>query len=89
VITAKTKHIQRAVLLFFIQLILNFAWSLLFFGLHNPQVALFEIALLWLTIIATAYEFCKHSRVAGWLLAPYAAWVAFALVLNAAIVSLN
>jgi tryptophan-rich sensory protein len=42
-----------------------------------------------LLIVATARAFSVIDRAAGWLLVPYAAWVSFATVLNAAIVWLN
>lgn len=71
--------------LFAVQLVLNAAWSGLFFGLRNPGLALVEIALLWSAIVATAVSF---SRISGWaagLLVPYLGWVSFAAVLNGVI----
>lgn len=68
--------------LFGTQLILNVLWSVLFFGLHLPGWALVEIALLWLAILATGIRFSQVTRLAGWLLAPYFAWVTFSFVLN-------
>jgi len=72
-------------LLFAVQLILNVAWSWIFFGLHRPGWALGEIVVLWLAIGATMVAFSRRSRVAAWLLAPYLAWVSFAVILNATI----
>lgn len=71
--------------LFGIQLVLNGAWSWLFFGLHAPGAALLDIALLWLAIAGTLYGFARHSRLAAGLLVPYLAWVSFASYLNAVI----
>jgi translocator protein len=68
--------------LFLVQLALNAAWSPLFFGLQWPGVAFAEILLLWLAILATLVTFLRVNQVAGWLLAPYLAWVSFAAVLN-------
>jgi translocator protein len=68
--------------LFLVQLALNAAWSPLFFGLQWPGVAFAEILLLWLAIVATLVSFLRVNKVAGWLLAPYLAWVTFAAVLN-------
>lgn len=75
--------------LFALQLGLNFTWSALFFGLHWIGVALVEIAVLLLAIVATTRAFLRIDRAAGLLLVPYALWVAFATVLNAAIWALN
>lgn len=80
---------RRAFGLFGIQLLLNLAWSVLFFGLQQPAWALAELVVLWLAIAATAREFARHDRWAGWSFAPYLAWVSFAAILNAGIVWLN
>ena len=71
--------------LFAAQLVLNFAWSLIFFGQHRLGVALLEIALLWLTILATILACWRVRRPPGALLVPYLAWVSFAAYLNAGI----
>lgn len=75
--------------LFVLQLLLNAAWSALFFGLHNPSLAFAEIVLLWLAIIRTMVTFWKGHRVAGLLLVPYLAWVTFAAALNFTLWQLN
>lgn len=75
--------------LWLIQLTLNVAWSFLFFGAHNPGVALADLAVLWLAIIATIAVFWRADRLAGILLVPYLAWVSFAGVLNYWIWQLN
>jgi tryptophan-rich sensory protein len=69
--------------LFLLQLILNAAWSWLFFGLHRPGLALADIAALWISILATLIAFWRVRPAAGALLIPYLAWVTFATVLNA------
>ena len=75
--------------LFAAQLVLNFAWSLIFFGQHRIGVALLEIAVLWLAILVTIVAFWRVRRAAGALLLPYLAWVSFATYLNAGIWRLN
>jgi benzodiazapine receptor len=80
---------RLALRLFLIQLMLNAAWSPLFFGLHSPGVAFAEIILLWLAILATLAAFRPISRPATLLLVPYLAWVSFAAVLNFALWRLN
>ncbi|TWU25587.1 TspO/MBR family protein [Bythopirellula polymerisocia] len=75
--------------LFSLQLLLNFAWSWIFFRFHQLGWAFADIALLWLAIIATTAAFFRHSRLAGWLMTPYLAWVSFAAILNFVIWRLN
>jgi tryptophan-rich sensory protein len=75
--------------LFALQLLLNAAWSGLFFGLRAPGLALLGIALLWGAILATLVAFWRVRPLAGALLVPYLAWVSFAAALNAAIWRLN
>ena len=74
---------------FAIQLVLNAAWSGLFFGLQNPGAAFAEIVVLWAAIVATIVVFWRVTPVAGALLLPYIAWVSFAAVLNFTIWRLN
>lgn len=74
---------------FYIQLGLNFLWSIIFFGLQNPLLALMDIVLLWMAIFATLKVFWKKSRISAYLFIPYIAWVSFAVFLNLAIVVLN
>lgn len=84
-----TERVKKAFTFFIIQLALNAIWSLLFFYLHNPFLALIEIVLLWLLIFETYTQFKKIDKVAGMLLIPYLAWVSFAMVLNGSIWWLN
>ena len=72
-----------------VQLVLNAVWTPIFFGLHRPDLAFFEIVLLWLSIIATISLFYPLNPSAAWLLVPYLAWVTFAAALNFAIWRLN
>jgi tryptophan-rich sensory protein len=72
-----------------VQLSLNLSWSLLFFGARMIGAALAEIVVLLAAILVTAALFWRIDRLAGALLVPYAAWVGFATVLNAALWQLN
>lgn len=72
-----------------VQLALNLAWSVTFFGARQIGAALAVIVLLLLAIGLNFVLFRRADRLAGWLLAPYAAWVAFAAVLNLALWRLN
>ena len=87
--TAGWRGARLALTLYFIQLALNLGWSALFFGMRQPAWALADCVVLLLLIIATGLRFSRHDRVAGMLFLPYAAWVAFAALLNGAIVALN
>jgi tryptophan-rich sensory protein len=75
--------------LYALQLVLNGLWSFIFFGAHAIGAALAEIVLLLALVLAMTGSFWGKDRIAGLLLLPYAAWVLFALVLNAAIWRLN
>jgi tryptophan-rich sensory protein len=64
------------------QLLLNVAWSFVFFGAQAIGPALAVIAVLWIAILLNAVLFARLDRRAGLLLVPYLAWVAFAAYLN-------
>ena len=74
---------------FGLQLALNLAWSLAFFGGRNPAAGVVVIVLLWAAIVATIAEFGRASRLAAGLLVPYLAWVTFAAGLNLEVWRLN
>ena len=75
--------------IFITQLILNFFWSFIFFNAHNLGLALFEIILLWASILAMIILFYKTNKWAAILNIPYLLWVSFATLLNYSIYSLN
>jgi benzodiazapine receptor len=75
--------------LFAIQLVLNGAWSALFFGLRNPAFGLAEILVLWVFVLLTLLSFWSVRPLAGALLIPYQLWVTYAAALNFAIWRLN
>ncbi|MHB1456558.1 MAG: TspO/MBR family protein [Armatimonadota bacterium] len=75
--------------IFGIQLSLNLAWSIIFFGRHEIGLAMIDIMLLWLAILATIIAFKNVNPIAGWLLVPYLLWVTFAGALNFTIWQLN
>lgn len=72
-----------------IQLVLNYMWSWLFFGKKRMDLALFEVGLLWLSIVAMIVLFYPISETAALLLLPYLAWVSFAAFLNFTMLRLN
>lgn len=83
------KVVRKALLFFIIQLALNALWTILFFGIKNPLLALVEIVLLWLMIYETYTQFKKIDAFSAKLLIPYLAWVSFASILNASVWWLN
>lgn len=80
---------SRAMAWWFIQLLLNALWTLFFFGLQAPGLALFEITLMWTVILICMLHFRPISNTAFWLMVPYIAWVSFAWALNAGFWWLN
>ena len=72
-----------------VQLALNFAWPILFFGLHMIGASLADIILMAAAIVATIFLALGVDRPSAWLLLPYFAWVGFAGVLNAAFLRMN
>lgn len=81
--------VGRALMLYGMQLALNLAWSLIFFGAHAIGAAFLEILVLLAAIAATTLAFWQIDRAAGWLMAPYLTWTAFAAFLNGSIWWLN
>lgn len=86
---AGLKAARAPLTLFAIQLVLNVAWSWIFFGMHQIGWALVDIGVLWLAILATTLLFFNRSKTAGALMVPYLAWVSFASLLNFTIWKLN
>lgn len=77
------------IIIFYLQLALNVLWSVIFFGMHNPGVAFFELLMLWVAIIYTIINFYRVSKASAYLLLPYILWVSFAAFLNFYIFILN
>ena len=80
---------ENVIMVFALQLFLNVLWSAIFFGLKAPDLAFFEILMLWVAIIYTIANFHRVSKAAAFLLLPYLLWVSFAAVLNLCIWLLN
>lgn len=86
---SETPGVAPALAVFGIHLVLNMAWSVLFFSLRSPGWALVELVFFWSSIVATIVLFAPLSAGAAWLLVPYLVWVTFAGVLNWGIWRLN
>ena len=79
----------RALAVYLLQLALNYGWTLVFVGAQLIGFAALWIMALLGSIVWTIVLFARISRLAAWLLVPYAAWVAFATYLNLGIWWLN
>ncbi len=83
------KERNQAILVFSVQLLLNFGWSFFFFYFKMIGVALVDIVVLWLMIVIMLYRFNRLKPMAAYINIPYLLWVTFATVLNAAYFILN
>lgn len=80
---------NRAMRAWAAQLVLNCLWSPTFFGAKMMGVALVVILLLLVSIVVFIARTWNSDRLSAWLFVPYAAWVAFASLLNASLLLLN
>jgi benzodiazapine receptor len=80
---------RKVMIVFSIQLILNFFWSIIFFLYQQPGLAAIEIVVMWLSIAYMIYVFYPIHKLASLLQVPYLLWVSFASVLNISIYLLN
>jgi benzodiazapine receptor len=83
------RRVRVALGIFVIQLVLNTAWSIIFFGLYSLFGAVIAIVFLWIAILINIVTFWRISKVAGALLIPYILWVSFAGILNISVWMLN
>lgn len=81
--------VKAALVLYGVQLLINAAWSPVFFGMRAPTAGLIVIAALWVAIVVTMVWFGRVSATATWLMAPYLLWVTYAAALNFEIWRLN
>jgi len=66
---------STARIIYIVQLLLNFSWSIVFFGLHGVLPAHAIILFLWISIVLNIIYFARMSKIAAWLLVPYLLWV--------------
>ena len=81
--------VRKALVLYAVQLFLNFLWSIIFFRFRLYAVAFLELLLLLVYILLTTFEFYTVDKPSAFLMTPYIAWVSFAGVLNYAIWMMN
>ncbi len=85
----QTKERNHGLIIYALQLFVNFFWSIIFFNLQAFGVAFIWLLLLWVLIILMIYTFNKTDRLAALLQIPYLIWVTFAGYLNFMVWMLN
>ncbi len=80
---------KKAITLYWVQLLVNFLWPIVFFRFEWYWISVVVILLLDILVLMTTIWFCKIKKVAGYLMMPYLLWVLFATYLNIAIAVLN
>ena len=83
------EDVSKALVLYGVQLLLNFLWSIIFFRFRLYAIAFLELLLLLVFILLTTFEFYRIDKPSAYLMIPYIAWVSFAGVLNYAIWMMN
>jgi tryptophan-rich sensory protein len=83
------KEAKTGIILFIAQLVFNFLWSYLFFGLHSILLSTLAIVILLALILLTTFKFYKVSKNAAYIMVPYILWVSFATILNISYLLLN
>ena len=86
---AESEQIKKALIVYGVQLVLNFIWPLVFFGGQMYLTAFLILILLWVAIFLTLRRFTNINETAGDLLIPYLLWVTFAGYLNLGVYLLN
>lgn len=71
-----------ALVLYFVQLAMNFMWSIIFFNRGQYMVAFIWLMIMWGIVIVCSLKFYNLSRIAGFLMIPYILWLTFAAYLN-------
>lgn len=85
-IKANDQQRNKIMVFYLINFILNILWSAIFFGMKQTSLALFEIVVLWMSILSLMIVNWRINKTATWLLLPYFLWVSFATLLNILIV---
>lgn len=80
---------DRGILIYLLQLFVNFFWSIIFFNMQAFGFALVWLILLWVLVLLMILTFRKIDRTAAWLQIPYLLWLSFAAYLNWGVWMLN
>ncbi|MFM7049386.1 MAG: TspO/MBR family protein, partial [Polynucleobacter sp.] len=81
--------IRMLVILFIVNGLFNFIWSVLYFRMQRPDWALIEAVGLWLSVLAIVLATRSYSPISSLLMLPYLAWVSVAMLLNWTTIQLN
>ena len=84
-----SKYDDMPYIIYFIQLLLNAGWTIIFFGLKLRLLAFIWLLILLFVVIYMTYSFFKYNKKSGYLLIPYVIWLLIAGYLNYAIYLLN
>ena len=85
---SKKKEIQT-VYIYFIHIVVNTTWTIVFFLLHNLVLAAVILTLLIIMIIVMIYRFKSVNLISVYLMIPYLLWCLYALILNISLINLN
>lgn len=83
------RGVDRSILAWAVQMVLNALWTPLFFGAGMLWTAFADLCLMWACIVACIVLFARRREAAAWLMVPYLAWVSFAGALNLSIAAMN
>ena len=83
------KREMNTIYIYFIHLVFNATWSVIFFALHNMILALGVLIILILLIIDLILRFRRVKMISAYLMTPYLLWCCFALILNLSLIILN
>ena len=80
---------MSTIYIYFIHIVFNTTWSVVFFGFHNIFLALVNLIILILLIVILILRFGRVNKVSSYLMIPYLLWSSFALFLNINLLILN
>jgi tryptophan-rich sensory protein len=80
---------MNTIYIYFIHLVFNATWSIVFFAFHNMYLALVILIILISLIINLILSFRRVKMISAYLMIPYLLWCCFALILNTSLIILN
>ena len=80
---------MNTIYIYFIHIVFNTTWSVVFFGFHNIFLALVNLIILIFLIVILILRFRRVNKVSSYLMIPYLLWSSFALFLNYRLLVLN
>ena len=83
------KKEEKIIYVYFIHLLVNASWSVVFFALHQIFLALLVIVVIVLLVVWLIKQYYPINKLSAALMVPYLAWLGFAFALNLNILLLN